>query len=71
MDSKKSLEIKPLPLESEFRILSIRRRLPELSRQELEEFLSEVLVVMTKLTHQLTQVREFIDEVKGKNEHLD
>jgi hypothetical protein len=71
MDSKKSLEIKPLPLESEFRILSIRRRLPELSRKELEEFLSEVLVVMTKLTHQLTQVREFIDEVKGKNEHLD
>jgi hypothetical protein len=70
MDSKKSLEIKPLPLESEFRILSIRRRLPELSRQELEEFLSEILVLMVKLTHQLTQIREYLRDDEGKNDHL-
>lgn len=71
MDSRKELKIDPLPLESEFRVLSVKKRLHELSRAELEEFLSEALVVMAKLAHQLTQLRDYLQYVEGKSEHLD
>jgi hypothetical protein len=71
MDSRKELKIDPLPLESEFRVLSVKKRLHELSRVELEEFLSEALVVMAKLAHQLTQLRDYLQYVEGKSEHLD
>lgn len=53
-------QMKPLPLEKEFKVLSIRRRLAELSREELEEFLTESLVILTKLTHQLTELKEYV-----------
>jgi hypothetical protein len=68
MDSPKKFELSPLPLESEFRILSIRRRLHELSREELEEFLTEALAIMTKLAHQVTQLRDHVEELEGKSE---
>ncbi len=68
MDSPKKFELDPLPLEKEFRTLSIKRRLSELSREELEEFLSESLALLTKLTHQMTQLRDYIEEVEGKSE---
>lgn len=71
MDSRKELKIDPLPLESEFRVLSVKKRLHELSRVELEEFLSEALVVMAKLAHQLTQLRDYLQYVEGKSERLD
>lgn len=70
MDSEKSFEIKPFPLESEFRVLSVKRRLHELSREELEEFLSEALAIMAKLAHQLTQLKEHVEAIKGKSDHL-
>jgi hypothetical protein len=66
MDSPKKFEITPLPVETEFRVLSIRRRLHELSREELEEFLTEALSTMTKLAHQVTQLRDHIIELEGK-----
>jgi hypothetical protein len=56
------LNIKPLPLESEFRAQSVRRRLKELSRQELEEFLADAILLLSKLTHQTTQMRDFLEE---------
>ena len=62
MDSKNEFQLKPLPLESEFRVLSVKRKLNELSREELEEFLSESLVLMAKLAHQLRQLRDFTIE---------
>jgi hypothetical protein len=68
MDSPKKFELDPLPLEKEFRTLSIKRRLSELSREELEEFLSESLALLTKLTHQMTQLRDYIEEIEGKSE---
>ena len=68
MDSPKKFELDPLPLEKEFRTLSIKRRLSELSREELEEFLSESLALLTKLTHQMTQLRDYIEEMEGKSE---
>lgn len=66
MDSPKKFELTPLPVETEFRVLSIRRRLHELSREELEEFLTEALATMTKLAHQVTQLRDFVIELEGK-----
>lgn len=68
MDSpkkKKKFEVTPLPMETEFRVLSIRRRLHELSREELEEFLTESLSTMAKLAHQVTQLRDRVIELEG------
>lgn len=65
MDSPKKFELTPLPMETEFRVLSIRRRLRELSREELEEFLTEALSTMTKLAHQVTQLRDRVIDLEG------
>ena len=56
------------PIEKEFRVLSVRRRLHELSREELEEFLTEALSIMTKLAHQVTELKEYVDRVEGKTD---
>lgn len=53
-------------MEKEFRVLSIRRRLHELEREELEEFLTEALTILTKLAHQVTQLRDYVEELEGK-----
>lgn len=66
MDSQNPFHLTPLPVEKEFRVLSIRRRLHELSREELEEFLTEALSILTKLAHQVTQLRDYIEELEGK-----
>ena len=70
MDSQNPFRLTPLPVEKEFRVLSIRRRLHELSREELEEFLTEALSIMTKLAHQVTQLRDYVEELEGKIEQL-
>jgi hypothetical protein len=58
----------PFPIEKEFRVLSIRRRLGELSREELEEFLTEALSIMSKLSHQVTELRDYVQKLEGKSE---
>jgi hypothetical protein len=58
----------PFPIEKEFRVLSIRRRLGELSREELEEFLTEALSIMSKLAHQVTELRDYVQKLEGKSE---
>jgi hypothetical protein len=68
MDSPEKFHLTPLPIETEFRVLSIRRRLHELSRDELEEFLTEALSIMSKLAHQVTQLRDYVDKLEGKTE---
>lgn len=68
MDLPEKFQITPLPIEKEFRVLSIRRRLKELEREELEEFLTEALSIMTKLAHQVTQLRDHVEELEGKTE---
>jgi hypothetical protein len=70
MDLPEKFQITPLPIEKEFRVLSIRRRLKELEREELEEFLTEALSIMTKLAHQVTQLRDYVEELEGKNDEL-
>lgn len=68
MDSQNEFHLTPLPIEKEFRVLSIRRRLHELSREELEEFLTEALSIMTKLAHQVTELKDYVDKLEGKTE---
>jgi hypothetical protein len=68
MDSPEKFSLTPLPIETEFRVLSIRRRLHELSREELEEFLTEALSIMSKLAHQVTQLRDHVEKLEGKTE---
>lgn len=67
MGSKKKFKIKPLPIEVEFRVLSIKQRLHQLSREELELFLVEALSTMTKLAHQVSQFRDYVETIEGKN----
>lgn len=69
MDSPKKFKLDPLPLETEFRVLSVKRRLKDLSREELEEFLTESLTLLTRLTHQVTQLRDYLMELEeGKSD---
>jgi hypothetical protein len=68
MEQPDPFRLTPLPIEKEFRVLSIRRRLSELSREELEEFLTEALSTMTKLAHQVTQLRDYVIELEGKTD---
>jgi hypothetical protein len=56
----------PFPIEKEFRVLAVRERLHELTREELEEFLTEALSIMTKLAHQVTELRNYVDKTEGK-----
>jgi hypothetical protein len=58
----------PFPIEKEFRVLSIRRRLHELSREEMEEFLTEALSIMSKLAHQVTELRDYVQQLEGKKD---
>ena len=65
MDDKKKIRIEPLPIESEFRVLSIRRRLKDLTREELEEFLTESLSLLTRLAHQVKQMKVYLEAEEG------
>jgi len=64
MDSDEFI-LEPLPLEKEFKVLAIRRKFHELSREELEEFLSEALSLLAKLTHQTAQLRDYLSGEEG------
>ena len=68
MDSQDKFQMKPFPIEKEFRILSVRERLHELTREDLEEFLTEALFTMTKLAHQVTELRNYVEKIEGKTE---
>lgn len=70
MDFPNEFHLTPLPIEKEFRVLSIRRRLHELSREELEEFLTEALSILTKLAHQVTELRNHVENLEGKIDQL-
>ncbi len=58
----------PFPIEKEFKVLAVKRRLKELSREELEEFLSESLLLLSKMAYQMTQLRDFVLESEGKTD---
>ena len=58
-------EVSPLPPETEFRVHSIKQRLYQLSREELEDFLVQSLTLITKLTHQTKQMKDQLEKEKG------
>jgi len=66
MEQPDSFRMNPFPIEKEFRVLAVRERLHELTREELEEFLTEALSIMTKLAHQVTELRNYVDKTEGK-----
>lgn len=68
MDFLRKFEVAPLPIEKEFHIASVRQRLSELSREDLETFLAEALDTMTRLAHQVRQLRDYVEELEGKTE---
>ena len=68
MEPQNNFRMKPLPIEKEFRVLTVKQRLHELSREELEEFLLESLSIMTTLAHQVTELKEYVDRVEGKTD---
>jgi hypothetical protein len=66
MDFPKEFHLTPLPIEKEFQVLSVGQRLHELSRKELEEFLTESLSILVRLAHQVTELRDYVEILEGK-----
>jgi hypothetical protein len=64
MDSPRTFSVTPLPLEIEFRAQSVGKRLKELSRSELEEFLADSILLLSRLSHQTRQLRDFLEELE-------
>jgi hypothetical protein len=67
MENDPKFELNPLPLESEFKIQSVRHRLHQLDRNDLELFLAETLDLLVHLTHQTKQMRDYIEMLEGKS----
>jgi hypothetical protein len=68
MEQPDNFQMNPFPIEKEFRVLAVKQRLHELTREDLEEFLTEALSTMTKLAHQVTELRDHINKIEGKTE---
>ena len=66
--SKKKFELKPLPIESEFRLLSIKQRIADLTREDMEEFLIESLTLTMKLADQVRQFHTYVERMEGKTD---
>ena len=68
MDRQKKFELKPLPIESEFRLLSIKQRIADLTREDLEEFLVESLTITMRLADQVRQFHAYVEQMEGKTD---
>ena len=68
MGFNRKFELTPFPIEIEFRVIRVKQKLGELTRDELENFLAEALDTMSRLAHQVTQLRDYIEELEGKIE---
>jgi hypothetical protein len=68
LPKKNKFELKPLPIESEFRLLSIKQRIADLTREDMEEFLIESLTLTMKLADQVRQFHAYVDRVEGKTD---
>jgi tRNA A37 N6-isopentenylltransferase MiaA len=60
------MNIEPLPLEKELRIEAIKRRIDEMSREELVENLASAIDLLTRMTHQTKQLVAYIEIMEEK-----
>lgn len=58
------MNLTPLPLEKELRIENIKRSLCELPHNELVETLAQSIDLLTRMTHQTKQLRDYIEELE-------
>ena len=58
------MNLRPLPLEKELRIENIKRSLLELPREELVENLAQSIDLLTRMTYQTEQLRDYIEELE-------
>ena len=58
------MNLQPLPLEKELRIENIRRSLTELPREELVDNLAQSIDLLTRMTHQTKQLRDYVEELE-------
>lgn len=58
------MNLQPLPLEKELRIENIKRSLLELPREELVENLAQSIDLLTRMTHQTKQLRDYVEELE-------
>lgn len=60
------MELKPQPLEEQFRVARLKGELSNLDREELEEYCGRLLEVSSKLTHQTKQLMNYVVEAEKK-----
>lgn len=65
MDSQSNFHLNQFPLEKEFHILALREKLNSLPRKDLEEYLIESLLLVSKLSHQLSQFKDYVNQGEG------
>ena len=58
------MNLQPFPLEKELRIENIKRSLLELPREELVENLAQSIDLLTRMTHQTKQLRDYVEELE-------
>ena len=58
------MEIPPQPLEQQLRVEQLKRQLHILSREDLEDYTGQLLVLTSKLTHQAKQMATYIAEIE-------
>ena len=68
MDKIPLFKVKPLALESEFRIPAVKSSLHELSKEDLVWMLGESLELLIHMTDQAKQMRDYIESLQGKIE---
>jgi len=66
MDTNRPFKVKPLALESEFRIPAVKSSLHELGKEDLVWMLGESLELLIHLTDQAKQMRSYIESLQGK-----
>jgi len=58
------MNLQPLPLEKELRIENIKRSLLEIPREELVDTLAQSIDLLTRMTHQTKQLRDYVEELE-------
>ncbi len=58
------MNIDPVPLEKLLRAETLSRQLDTLSREELEAYTAQLIVLTTKLTHYTSTMRRMLAEIE-------